>query len=75
LSKVAPREGRYAKLLVAVLCYLIYVNCLGLGRAWIAQGKLAPWLGLWWVHIPTALIALYLLWASQQMRKPRKVAR
>lgn len=74
LSKVAPREGRYAKLLVAVLCYLIYVNCLGLGRAWITQGKLAPWLGLWWVHIPTALIALYLLWSSQQMPKPKAKA-
>jgi len=77
LSKVAPREGRYAKLLIAVLCYLIYVNFLGLGRAWITQGKLAPWLGLWWVHLPAALIGLYLLWSSQQMPKPkaRKVAR
>lgn len=71
LSRVAPREGRYAKLLIAVLCYLIYVNCLGLGRVWISQGKLDPRFGFWWVHVPAVLIALFLLWRSQQMPHPR----
>lgn len=73
LSRVTPREARYGKLLIAVLCYLIYANCLGLGRAWIGQEKLPSALGFWWVHIPAALIGLYLLWRSMQMPKPKGV--
>lgn len=71
LSRVMPREARYGKLLIAVLCYLIYVNCLGLGRAWISQEKLPTAAGFWWVHIPAALIGLYLLWRSLQMPRSK----
>ncbi len=71
LSRVTPREARYGKLLIAVLCYLIYVNCLALGRGWIAQGRLMPGLGFWWVHVPTALIAALLLWRSQRLPRAK----
>lgn len=75
LARVTPREARYGKLLIAVLCYLIYVNCLSLGRAWISQEKLPAAAGFWWVHIPAALIGLYLFWRSLQMPKPKAAAR
>jgi hypothetical protein len=26
---------------------------------------------MWWIHIPVLLIALYLLWRSQQLPKPK----
>lgn len=71
LARATPREPRYAKLLIAMLVYFIYFNGLTLGRAWISQGKLAPELGFWWVHIPTLALALWLLWSSQRMRKPQ----
>lgn len=70
LSRSSPRESRYGSLLVAVLCYLIYANFLGLGRAWIAQGKLASAFGLWWVYLPTIAIAAYLIWRGERVRKP-----
>jgi lipopolysaccharide export system permease protein len=72
LAKSSPREPRYARLLIALLAWFIYYNLLAIGRARISQGVWDPRLGFWWVEIPTALIALYLLWDSQRLARPRK---
>ena len=71
LAKSSPREPRYARLLLALLAWFIYYNCLALGRAWISQGRYSPLIGFWWVQVPTALIALLLLWQSQRLPRPR----
>ncbi|MEO8672546.1 MAG: LPS export ABC transporter permease LptF [Tahibacter sp.] len=70
LSRATPRESRYGKLLVAVLCYLIYASFLGVARNWLGQDRFVPALGLWWVHVPTLAIALLLL--RQSGRLPRQ---
>jgi lipopolysaccharide export system permease protein len=70
LSRSSPRESRYGSLLIAVLCYLIFANCLALSRTWIATGKLEPYVGMWWVYIPTALIAWWLILRGERVRKP-----
>ena len=75
LAKSSPREPRYARLLIALLAWFLYYNCLALGRSWIAQGKLDPHLGYWWVQIPAALIAVFLIWRGQQLPKPRLASR
>lgn len=51
LSRTSPRQGKYAKLFVAVLIYLIYSNLLGVSNTWVARGRLAPEAGMWWVHL------------------------
>ena len=61
LARTRPREARYASLLVALLGYLVYLGWLGLARSFIEQGKVPPALGLWWVHLPAAAVALWLL--------------
>ena len=71
LSKSSPREPRYARLLIAFLVWAIYNTLITFARNWISQGKLSPLLGFWWIQIPAALIALYMLWRSQQLPKPR----
>lgn len=50
LSKIQPRQGRYAKLLPAVLIYLVYADLLVISRNWVQQGTISPALGVWWVH-------------------------
>ncbi|MEQ1438797.1 LPS export ABC transporter permease LptF [Fontimonas sp. SYSU GA230001] len=57
LSHIAPRKGRYGKLVVGIAAYLLYSQLLGIGQAWIAKGKVPEALGLWWVH------GLMLAWA------------
>lgn len=50
LSFVNPRAGRSMNLILALLAYLTYSNCLSIAQAWVVQGKLHPALGLWAVH-------------------------
>lgn len=57
LAHIGPRQGRYGKLVLGILAYLLYSQLVGLGQAWIAKGKLPVEWGLWWVH------GLMLAWA------------
>lgn len=61
LSRTAPREGRYARLGIALFIYLIYTNLLSIGRVWVENGVVSDAVGLWWVHALVALVALWML--------------
>jgi len=59
LSYTTPRKGRYSKLALAILIYLIYSNLLGIGESWVEKKKVPEWLGLWWVHGFAIILILY----------------
>jgi lipopolysaccharide export system permease protein len=61
LAHTSPREGRYGKLVLGIVAYLIYSNLLALGQAWITKGYVPAGLGLWWVHGIVAMLALWLI--------------
>ena len=61
LSRSRPRAGRYGRLAVGLLVFIIYLNMLSAAKAWIEQAAIPPWLGLWWVHGAVLLFALLLL--------------
>jgi len=65
LSRVNSRSGKYAKLLPAIVVFILYANMLFLARDWLASGKIPVWLGLWWVHLAVALLGLLLIWRNQ----------
>ena len=46
---------------------------LGMARALLASGAIPVWMGQWWVHLPAAAIALYLLWHDERLMQPRGV--
>ncbi len=71
LSRSNPRQPRYASMIVAVLGYIVYANFLALGRSWMIQGKLSFAFGLWWVYLPTLVIAIVLIRRGQTLRRPR----
>lgn len=60
LSYVNPRAGRSANMLIAILIYAIYSNLMSVSQAWVAQGKLSFWIGVWAAHgfmlLPLALL-------------------
>ncbi len=64
LSRVKPRQGKYARFFPAFLIYLLYVNLLFVGRHAIASHKVASFFGLWWVHI--LFLTLLMLLSAQQ---------
>ena len=51
LSRTSPRQGRFAKLFVAVLVFITYYNTLGVAQSWVARGEVPIQVGIWWVDI------------------------
>lgn len=68
LAYVAPRKGRYVKLVPAILLYLIYANLLFIARNWITKGKVSPDIGIWWVHLVFIIVALA-LWIVPTLKR------
>lgn len=64
LSKSAPRQGRYAKMALAILLYIAYSNLLVVAMNWVRKGVVDPLLGMWWVHI-VFLILFFVLFIRQ----------
>ena len=60
LSQTTPRGGRYSKLALGILLYLVYSNLLGVGKAWISKGIIPYWIGTSWVHV-LGVVTLYIL--------------
>jgi lipopolysaccharide export system permease protein len=46
LSRIRPRQGRFAKIMLALGIYAIYFNLLDVSRSWVEQGSLNS---IWWV--------------------------
>jgi lipopolysaccharide export system permease protein len=61
LAHTSPRAGRYGKLVLGIVAYLIYSNLLALGQAWLAKSYMPAGLGLWWVHGIVAMLAFWLI--------------
>jgi lipopolysaccharide export system permease protein len=62
LARVNPRQGRFLKLLPAILLYMAYLTILIAARGALERGKIPAALGLWWVHLIFLAIGLGLLY-------------
>ena len=61
LARSRPREGRYGRIAIGLLVFIIYFNLLSASKAWTEEATIAPELGLWWVHGCVVLFTLGLL--------------
>lgn len=61
LSRLRPRQGRYARVWIAVVIFFVYYNLAATGRTWIARGSVPGVVGLWWTHAVVALLALLVI--------------
>lgn len=61
LARVNPRQGRYGRLFVAIVVYVVYVNLLSVTQVWTERGAIPAFVGLWWVHALVAVLAVALL--------------
>ena len=68
LSRTGPRQGRFAKLFIAVVIYALYMNFLAVARSWVEHGVISPAWGLWWVHGTLLLVILVLTVKQAGMR-------
>lgn len=70
LSYVNPRAGRSANMLIAILIYAIYSNMISVSQAWVAQGKLSFWIGVWAAHAVMLIPLLLLFYKRIAIKMP-----
>lgn len=68
LSQVNPRSGKFARLMPAILIYIIYANFMFIARDWLKAGKVPVWIGMSWLHILFLVLAGLLLWRNKVKR-------
>jgi lipopolysaccharide export system permease protein len=61
LSRLRPRQGRYARVGFAIIVYFVYSNLLSAAKVWVEKGELPPLIGVWWVHLAILALGLYLV--------------
>ena len=71
LARLKPRQGRYARVWLVFVIYLIYSNLISAGEAWIAHGAIPATLGLWWVHGAVVLLAVAVIFAPRAAQRLR----
>lgn len=72
LSRSAPREGRYARVMLGLLLCIVYLNTISMARVWVERELVPAWVGMWWVHALLAgLVGAMLLRESGALSRPR----
>jgi lipopolysaccharide export system permease protein len=74
LSRLRPRQGRYARVGLAILIYFLYSNLLSAAKVWVAREALPPVVGLWWVHLLLIALAMLVIFRRalwQSLRRAR----
>jgi lipopolysaccharide export system permease protein len=61
LSRLRPRQGRYARVGFAIIVYFVYSNLLSASKVWVEKGTLSPAIGVWWVHVLLFTFGIYLI--------------
>jgi lipopolysaccharide export system permease protein len=61
LSKLRPRQGRYARVGFAIVVYFVYSNLLSASKVWLEKSDLPAVIGVWWVHGVALALGLYLV--------------
>lgn len=69
LSRCRPRQGRYAKMLMALGIYSVYFILLDVSRSWVEQNIMTS---IWWVPGLLALM-VFLLYFPVARRKARRL--
>ena len=67
LSRSNPRRGKYAKLGVAIVIFAVYYQLFVIARTWVEKGKVDPLIGIWWVPLLLAGLAVFLLWRTGEV--------
>lgn len=68
LSVFNPRSGRAFHLVAGLLIYMIYNNLLSIAQAWGQSGKVAPWAGVWSVHLVMLILITLFYYRRQATR-------
>jgi lipopolysaccharide export system permease protein len=69
LARLRPRQGRFARVWLAIVLFAAYAGILQFAGVWLERGRVSPVVGTWWVHLLFLALALWLA------RRPRARSR
>lgn len=72
LARSPPRQARYGRIATAFLGYFVAVNLMLMGQDWLAKGKIAPGLGLWWLVLPVLVLGVWAYACDGRVRRWRR---
>lgn len=73
LARSSPRQARYGRIILGFLAYLVGVSLMFNGTNMLAEGKLPPMLGLWWLSLPLLAVAVWFYLRDGRLSKPKAV--
>jgi len=62
LAYIAPRRGRYGKVGVAMLVFIVYLNLMAFTRVKLEEQVIPEALNFWWVHLLFLMLTLALIY-------------
>jgi len=71
LAGSVARQGKFARLLPALLLYVVFSNLLAVAKVWVEDGVVSVAVGMWWVHALFGLALVLVLpgtWAWRRVR-------
>jgi lipopolysaccharide export system permease protein len=75
LARLRPRQGRYARVWLALLIFLLYSQLISVGKVMLGRGTLPSFLGLWWTHAVVVALALLVIFGPTLANRMRYRAR
>ena len=74
LGKGNPREGKFGRLFVGIVIFLVYLKMLTFGKSLIVKDAVPSVIGLWWIHAIFITIG-YILYRKGFCATKRKLVR
>lgn len=68
LSRVAPRRGKYGKVVAAIILFFLFYNLSLIAKTWVEKKVVGPLPGIWWVTALNAGLVLALLPTKPPLR-------
>ncbi len=75
LAKGKPREGKFGRLFIGIIIFLIYLKLLTFGRGLIDKESMPAVAGLWWIHAIFLTIGMILYRKQFHVPKPKYVSK
>lgn len=72
LSRTNPRQGKYGKVVLAVLIFAFYYNVSIVAKNWVEKDVVSAKVGIWWVPLIMFVFMLILLWRQNVLFFRRK---
>ncbi|GAB1594564.1 LPS export ABC transporter permease LptF [Lysobacter claricitrinus] len=72
LARSSPREGRFGRIAVGFLIYLVATMLSLASVNWITKGKIPVALGQWWLVLPLLALGTWMYLTDGRVRAPRR---